>query len=163
MVNFIEKEPEKQSRTEKIMLEMMDNKEHEHKSNEQAPIVVPEPEPVTEPATTTTELTTSTRVNPNKAFWSEWSEWSPCRSTNRACDPGRIHSRIRKCLNDNGEVVNIDRCRVDSLEQQELEIRACRCGEQTEQTHQNNPKINMIKNSTGYLSSTVAPQEKSKH
>ena len=117
---------------------------------------------VTEQVTTTVTPSTTTKSNPNKAFWSEWSEWSPCRSQNKACDPGRIHSRIRKCLNDNGDLVNIDKCKVDSVEQQELEIRACRCGEQTEQSHQVKPKMNMIKNSTSFLTTATPPIQKEK-
>ena len=62
-----------------------------------------------------------------KASWSNWSEWSPCHGVNRRCDSGRIHSRIRKCIAENGDVVNSDFCRMNNGEQQELEIRDCRC------------------------------------
>ncbi|XP_054155738.1 uncharacterized protein LOC128953173 isoform X2 [Oppia nitens] len=69
------------------------------------------------------------------AFWSNWSEWSPCRGLNGKCDSGRIHSRIRKCLAQSGEVVNSDVCRVIQREQQELEIRDCRCDQEQESHH----------------------------
>ncbi|CAG2100262.1 unnamed protein product [Medioppia subpectinata] len=66
-------------------------------------------------------------------FWSNWSEWSPCRGLNNKCDSGRIHSRIRKCLAQNGDIVNSDICRVSHKEQQELEIRDCRCDSDAQQ------------------------------
>ena len=75
---------------------------------------------------TTLSSVTST-VAKRLATWSNWSEWSPCRGVNRDCDPGRIHSRIRKCIGENGDVVNSDICRISDSEQQELEIRDCRC------------------------------------
>lgn len=70
---------------------------------------------------------TTARGADRRATWSNWSEWSPCRGVNRDCDPGRIHSRIRKCIGENGDVISSDICRVSDNEQQELEIRDCRC------------------------------------
>lgn len=59
--------------------------------------------------------------------WSAWSQWSSCVDKNGVCDPQRLHSRLRKCVDQRtGEKVEAMQCRQRfNLQDQELEVSDC--------------------------------------
>jgi len=59
--------------------------------------------------------------------WSAWSQWSSCVDKNGFCDPQRLHSRLRKCVDQRtGEKVDAGQCRQRfNMQDQELEVSDC--------------------------------------